>query len=369
MAKKRRGRGEGEVELLPSGHYRARVTRGIDPKTGKRIRESATFPTKQEALEWRAQRLLTGLASAGTLGDWLTRWLEFHETRTSAVTLRTDRQTAERHLRPGLGAIKLRSLSPLVIEGWLAKLAADGVSPNERHKAGKTLRNCLNAAVRFELLPRNPMAGRVKVPPAPRPKTRSLTPEELSRVLAAADAAGWGVLFRVWVELGLRPGELVGLRWEDYDPNRGTVAVVRTVEYTTGKTRPPKTPREGPLPLCPATRRMLDGIRGSDPAGPMFPAPEGGHWWPNAFLNGVFRPVMEAAGVRGTRYCLRHTCASLALANGASIVSVSKRLGHSTPAFTLRIYAHAMPTDQDRIAALWGTILDPITPCVPHAET
>jgi hypothetical protein len=88
MGKKRRGRGEGEVEQLPSGHYRARVTRGIDPATGKRVRESATFPTKQEALEWRASRLLGGLAAAGTLGDWLTRWLEFHKTRTSAGTFR-----------------------------------------------------------------------------------------------------------------------------------------------------------------------------------------------------------------------------------------------------------------------------------------
>ena len=353
MAKKRRGRGEGEVELLPSGHYRARVTRGIDPKTGKRIRESATFPTKQEALEWRAQRLLTGLASAGTLGDWLTRWLEFHETRTSAVTLRTDRQTAERHLRPGLGAIKLRSLSPLVIEGWLAKLAADGVSPNERHKAGKTLRNCLNAAVRFEVLPRNPMSGRVKVPPAPRPKTRSLTPEELSRVLAAADDAGWGVMFRVWVELGLRPGEVFGLRWEDYDGE--CITVERTVEYTTGKTRPPKTPRVAPLPLSRDTRTRLDTVR--RPGGVMFPTSTGKYWWPGNFLEEVFRPIMQAAGVRGTRYVLRHTSATLALSNGVSLRVVSERLGHSSPAFTLKVYSHALPNDQHRAAEVFDRLL------------
>lgn len=358
---RRRGRGEGEVERLPSGSYRARVTTGTDPATGKRLRESATFPTKQEALEWRAARLLAGASSAGTVGDWLTRWLALHRGTVSAGTYRTDRQTAERHLRPALGSLRLRGLTPLAVESWLAGLAAAGVSQGERHKAGKTLRNALNAAVRAELLPRNPMERRVRVPAAPRPKTRSLTPDELARVLAAADGAGRGAMFRVWVELGLRPGELIGLRWEDYDGE--SVAVERTVEYTTGKVRPPKTPRVAPLPLSPATRAMLDAIR--RPAGVMFGTKTGKHYWPANFLDGVFRPVMRAARVRGNRYVLRHTCASVLLSNGVNILIVSQRLGHSSPAFTLRVYGHLMPHDQHRAAETWGSLLPGRTPHDP----
>ena len=350
--KKRRGRGEGEVELLPSGSYRARVTMGIDPVTGKRLRESSTFPTKQEALEWRASRLLAGAVTAGTVDDWLTRWLALHQSRVSAGTYRTDRQTTEKHLRPALGPLRLRAVTPLVIESWLAGLA---VTPGERHKAGKTLRNCLNAAVRADLLPRNPMERRVRVPSAPRPKTRSLTPDELARVLTAADGAGRGALFRVWVELGLRPGELVGLRWEDYDPDKGEVTVERTVEYTTGQVRPPKTPRVAPLPLSPAARALLDPLRRE--SGVMFGTRTGKHWWPGNFLDEVFRPVMRAAEVKGNRYVLRHTCASVLLSHGVNILVVSQRLGHSSPAFTLRVYGHLLPHDQHRAADVWGSLL------------
>lgn len=355
--RKRRGRGEGEVERLPSGSYRARVTTGTDPATGRRLRESATFPTKQEALEWRAARLLAGPASAGTVGDWLTRWLALHRSRVEPVTYKTDRQTAEKHLRPALGGLRLRGLTPLVVEAWLAGLAAAGVSQNERHKAGKTLRNALNAAVRAEMIPRNPMDRRVRIPGAPRPKTRSLTPDELSRVLRAADEAGRGAMFRVWVELGLRPGELIGLRWEDYDPARGEVSVERTVEYVSGRVKPPKTPRAGPLPLSPAARALLDARRPPDGAGVMFGTKSGRHYWPKNFLESAFRPVMRAAGVRGNRYVLRHTCASVLLGSGVNILVVSKRLGHSNPAFTLRVYGHLMPDDQHRAAEVWGELL------------
>lgn len=357
--KKRRGRGEGEVELLPSGNYRARVSGGheTDPATGERtrVRESRTFPTKAEALEWRASRLLTGLATSGTLGDWLNRWLELHAGRVSAGTVRTDAQTVERHLRPGLGGTKLRNLTPLAIESWLARMAANGTSQGERHKAGKTLRNALNAAVRAELLPRNPMEGRVRIPPAPRPKTRTLTPPELARLLEAAGAAGLGVMLRVWLELGLRPGELLGLRWEDYEPSDGTIAIVRTIEYTTGEPRPPKTPRERPLPLSDPTRALLEAVR--RPAGVMFPTRTGKHWWPGNFLEHVWRPLCKSATVPARRYVVRHTAASLMLSNGVNILVVSKRLGHSNPAFTLRVYGHLMPDDQAKAAAMWGELL------------
>lgn len=350
--KKRRGRGEGEIRQLPSGKWRARLSY-TDPVSKERQRPGKTFDSKEEAVRWKAQQIREGSAKAGTFGGWLDTWLPLHKSRVSSGAHRTDRQTAEKHLRPNLGAVRLRDLTPLRCEQFLAGLAA---SQGERHKAGKVLRNVLNAAVRAGMLPANPMK-QVRVPAAPKPKARSLTPAELGRLLAAARVAGHGALFELWAELGLRPGELIGLRWEDYDAGKGTVEVVRTVEYTTGRVRPPKTPRESPLPLSAGTIATLEAYRKGAMSGVMFPTRSGRHWWPKGFLERIWRPVCRKAGVRGPRNILRHTMASIALAGGASIVGVSKRLGHSSPAFTLRTYSHAMPNDQDKITSIVGQLI------------
>lgn len=55
---KRRGRGEGGLEQLRSGNWRAVISLGRCRETGKRLRDSETFSTKQKAIEWRARRML-----------------------------------------------------------------------------------------------------------------------------------------------------------------------------------------------------------------------------------------------------------------------------------------------------------------------
>lgn len=354
MARKRRHRGDGSIVKLKSGSFRAFVS--VTGPDG-RHRISKAFPTREEAQAWKNDQLARGKpTAAGTVGDWLTTWLELHKARVGPATYRTDRQTAERHLRPALGSVRLRDLDALRIERWLAGLQTAGVSQNERHKAGKTLRNVLFAAVRANLIPSNPMHGRIRVPGQPKPKARWLTPEELARVLAAADDLGHGTMFRLWLELGLRPGELIGLRWDDYDPDRGTVEITRSIELGTNQVVPPKTPRDAPLPLSRPVRDQLEVYRAGRRSGVMFPTSTGWHWWAGNFWDHVWRPVMQRAKVKAGRYVLRHTCASLLISRGVNIVIVAKRLGHSNPAITLKVYAHAMPDDQHRAAEVWGKI-------------
>lgn len=355
----RRGRGEGTIEQLPSGKWRA-----VLPGRSKAGR-TKSFPSKAEALEWLRRHADQRVASAGTLGGWLDEWLVLHQGRVARHTYLSDRSIVSRHIRPVLGAVRIRDLSALRIEAFLAGLKGL-VSADMRHKIAKTLRNVLNAAVRpGNLFSTSPMTG-VKMPPIPRPQTRALTPDELGRVLRAADQLGHGVMFRVWTELGLRPGELLGLRWEDFD---GTaVAVVRTMDPTTNEPKPPKTAREAPIPLSPALAIDLAELRAGR-TGVMFPTTRGGGaWWRSNFLDFVWRPVMRLAGVKpgpNGRYVIRHTTASLLLSEGVSVIAVSKRLGHSTPDFTLRRYAHLMPTDQEKatvaIGRTIGALLSPRT--------
>lgn len=361
---KRRPKGEGSYEELRSGSLRAYAP-GANGKKGPR----KTFPPgptrDEDARRWVARQIAAGgrAAAAGTLGDWLTTWLELQAARVSAASFAADRQTIEKHVRP-LGKTRLSQLDALTVERWLARLKAAGVTQCERHKAGKCLRKCLTLAVQYGSLPANPFGrGGARVPPAPKTRARAMTYEETGRLLAAADRLGWGVYCRVGLELGLRPSELLALRWEDFDPARREISVVRSLEIVSTAEVPPKTARAGPLPLSRRTAAALDERRAGRTEGVMFPAPRGRYWMAKHFRPRVWAKITAAAGFAEVppRNILRHTCASVLLSRGESILVVARRLGHSNPATTLKIYAHMMPGDQERAAAVWGDVLDEIS--------
>lgn len=360
---KRRGRGEGSIEPLPSGSYRAEVSGGIDRETGKPVRHRKTFKRKADAVAWRDEtRAKLGRGELGrptslTVGEWLTQWLELAKSKVAPKTHRTDASVVKLHVSPHLGAVKLRELRPIDVEKWLAGLHGAGLSQHLRHKAGRALRNSLNAAVRAGVLVASPML-RVKIPPPPVPDTHAMTPEELAKLVGAADRLGHGTLFRVWAETGLRPAELTGLVLEDFDPEAGALRVRRAVCSVTGKCKELKTKRSRrTIRLSPATAEL---VRESRTPGVLFPAPRGGHWHYRNFVKKVFNPVLKASGVaRCTPYTLRHTMATLLLRSGVNLRAVSDRLGHADVALTLRTYTHALPDDQERAAAVMGGLLPP----------
>lgn len=346
-----RSHGEGSVRKYKDG-WRAsyHVTRD-----GKTVRGSRTFrppATKRDAHAWLRSQL-DRPAAVGTLAEWLDVWEPLHRAGTAASTWRKDFHTIKTHVRPRLGTVRLRDLTALRLRTYFAELS--GVSPGERHKAGKVLRLILNAAVANGLLSANPIDGRqLKIPPKPTPEKVSLTPAELAAVLAAADDLGHGAMFRVWVDAALRPGELLGLRWDDYTPPMLTVR--RSVCVMTGEPKELKTAgSRRSLPLSPPTVAALEAVERTDAV--MFPAPRGGHWWARNFAEHVVSPVLKRAGVRATPYTFRHTCATLLLRAGVPIKVVSERLGHRDAATTLKHYAHVVGGDQDRASGVMGGLL------------
>lgn len=353
---KRRGKGEGHIEELPSGAFRAVVSKTID---GRRVKQSKTFAKRAEAVAWKNKTLETGPAQGGTFGDWLAVWLELHRAAASATNYRTDRQTVEKHLRGAFGEARLRDVSGLKIERWLAALKDRGVSQNERHKCGRTVRKILRAAVHHALLP-----GHVKfrVPKRPDSQTHSLTRDQLPILLGAAERKGYGAMFRLWADTGCRPGEVIGLKIGDYDPARGEVRFQRAVCKQTGELKELKTKRsKRTLPLAASTRAALDESLKAfpgQPSDPLFPAQSGRHHGYHNLLSTVFAKVRKASGLSLTPYTIRHTMASLLLQAGVSLKVVSERLGHEDVATTLRSYAHVLPGMQEAAAAKMGELLD-----------
>jgi len=173
----------------------------------------------------------------------------------------------------------------------------------------------------------------------------------------------------------MRRGEILGLRWEDVDLDRGEVSVRQALTSFGHKVSfsPPKTRRSRRcIPLDPRTIAVLQTHRAEQAAEKLAKGPEyietdlvftqeDGNWvHPDRFSH-LFDALVKKTKVPRIRlHDLRHTHATLALQNGVNVKVVSERLGHSSAAFTMDVYQHVLPSMQQEAAdavaaALFGS--------------
>jgi integrase len=198
----------------------------------------------------------------------------------------------------------------------------------------------------------------------------SWTAEELRAFLRAA--AGHRLFPALWVAAftGMRRGELLGLRWEDFDGeaatlsvNRGLVAIDYEVHETSGKT--PNARRR--IDLDPTTVSVLTAWRGwqaaeqrtagIETAGWMFTDGGGEPIHPHA-LSQTFERMSRRAGVPVIRlHDLRHTHGTLLISSGVPVKVVSERLGHATSSYTIETYQHLLPGMQAQAAPVFEQLV------------
>ncbi len=157
---------------------------------------------------------------------------------------------------------------------------------------------------------------------------------------------------------GCRRGEALGLIWPDLDVESGSVAIRRALVPINGELREtePKTRRgRRRIALDAETVAVLRDLAASQPAeqqvaadgwidsGRVFTKTNGEQLHPER-ISEVFRRLVRAAALPPIPlHGLRHNYASIALAKGVNPAIVSRRLGHSTVAFTLDVYSHVLP--------------------------
>lgn len=358
-----------------------------DPATGRRRqRTKGGFPTKKAAEEAMRSAIAEGSSASAAaggqrLGAYLDEWLATVTPRLRETTASSYAVAVER-IKGGLGAVRLRELTPLMIERFYGDLArtggrrGTGLAPKTIRNTHVTLRKALSDAERVELIDRNP-AARAHAPAAVRPETPTWTGEELGRFLSGVEG---DPLYALWVLLattGVRRGEALGLRWSDVDLDRGTISVSQTVTTVGHRVviSPPKTDRSRRrLVLDPDTVRVLAEHRRAQDrdrallsttpsttvqtTGLVFSEPDGGPIHPDSVTR-RFKTLGRQSGLPELRgpHDLRHTWASLALAAGVHPKVVSDRLGHSTIAITIDTYSHAIPSlDADAAATVAGQL-------------
>ncbi len=215
------------------GFWHGRVTIGVgdDGKPDRRhVMRKARAEAVKAVRELERQRDSGSVRSVGrvwTVGEWLTYWVE--EIACPAVrenTLSAYRVAVNVHLIPGVGAHRLDRLGPEHLERLYVKMLRAGSSPATANQAHRTIRTALGEAERRGRITRNP----AQLAKAPRPDEIEVEPYTLDEVRQLLNAAGERRSSARWalaLALGLRQGEVLGLRWSDVDLDGGTLWVRR----------------------------------------------------------------------------------------------------------------------------------------------
>jgi integrase len=241
-------------------------------------------------------------------------------------------------------------------------LLADGMTPATLARVHATLSAALNTAIRRGLTG-NPLIG-VELPRANRPETVVWTQPQARHFLAVIRGDELEVLWRLALITGMRRGELLALRWADIDLDRGQLRVRANRIALGGNVieGSPKT-RSGrrSLYVDPQSTRLLRQAHASRgcPDGHVFTSPTGEPLSPS-WVSRRFGRIVERAVLPAIRFHdLRHTSATLGLANGESLKAVSQRLGHADINVTARVYTQVPDEAAKRAALRLADVLDP----------
>ena len=311
-------------------------------------------------------------ASKLTVGEYLEKWLtDYATTAVAAKTLERYAEIVRNHLVPGLGAIALRELKPLDIQGYYAIALASGrikggaLSPRTVHHHHVILSQALARAVKWRLLAINP-AEAVDPPRVHQQEIEVLNDDELATLLRAAQDTRSYPAILLAATTGMRRGEVLGLRWRDLDLDGAKLAVAVSLEETKSglRVKAPKTrSSKRTITLAAVTVEALRRHRaqvlrerlalglGRDDKGPVFANLEGEHIRPRNFTK-EFGRIVKRARVRSiTLHGLRHSHITSLLRAGVNAKVVSERAGHASVGITLTLYAHALPDMQAEAAA------------------
>ncbi|WP_240138247.1 tyrosine-type recombinase/integrase [Streptomyces sp. MUM 178J] len=361
--RKRNPNGAGTITKRKDGRYQAAVY--VPQPDGTRARKFAYGKTwaecdaKRRELLDKADKGIPVPTRSAKLSEWLPYWLDnIVKPRRKLSTYDKYEAHVRLHLAPALGAKRLEALSVSDVRRFLARLERQTTAATAK-EAHRVLRSALSSACREELIMRNV----AKLVEPPRPTPRELSPWSLDETLSFLSAARKDPLYAAFVlaiAMGLRRGEIVGIRWQDVDLENRMLLVRQQVQRRRGILYEDETKgrrsRAVPLPaMCIAPlrwHRIRQGEireRAGDSwkdTGYVFTTRTGRPVEPRN-LHRSFVRVSGSAGLRPVRlHDARHGCATLLTAAGVAPRVVMEILGHSQISLTMDVYTHVVQDTQ-----------------------
>lgn len=299
-----------------------------------------------------------------TVCEFLRTWLEAVRPNLAPGTYAAYVSHVNHHIAPAMGRMQLRNVTAAHIEAakqrWLTTPRPGArrlASARTAHHIYSTLRTAFRYAVRSGRIVINPCDA-VRGPRFERREMRSLDARGVVALLRAMDETPIGAAVTLAVGSGLRRGELLALRWGDVDLRRALVAVRYSLVHSKGSWMlvSPKTRRSRRAIALPAfvVRRLrehriaqarhfaavglprptLDTLLFESNSLPLVP---------NLFSIRFARYVKLSGLPRVRLHDLRHSFATVALASGVDLKTVSAALGHASIAITADTYVHVQP--------------------------
>ena len=350
------------VQTKTGKHYQLVIEgpRGADGKRQRRY-ETLRLP-KREAERLLHQRLAELNAGLDTtekpekilMSGWFSDWMSLYKQDISEST-RVDYEWRFAHyIQPWFGKQALTDLNGIEIQKFINSLQT-----GEKPLSSKSIRNIYNVlnamlskAELLHLIPENPCSG-VSLPKK-NPKPRSaLSREEMLMYLACAKGQDIELILLLEFALGLRLGELCGLRWKDVDLDRGIVCICNTRINAGSKVieKGPKTAAGNrTIVLGEKLVARLSEYKAGALGEYVVAKSDGAPYGPSSITRKVRRFQKKYNLPAASVHEMRHTNASLLCESGVDPVTIKERLGHSDISTTLGIYTHATKTMEQRAA-------------------
>ena len=363
---------EGTIIRRGKKSWRIKYDLPRDETDARRIAYVTVKGTRKDA-EKELRRLLTALdrgmhvdPSGLTVADYLDSWLaDVAPASVGPKTLEHYQGLCRNQIKPHLGNIQLQKLRPVDIAAWLQALGKTELSVRSIRHAHGALRAALAHAATVELIERN-VCTIIRAPKLVRTEVEILNGEQMADTLQKLRGHSIYPIFALAIGTGARRGEIAALRWSDIDLDAATVRIERSLEQVKGSIRvkAPKTAAGRRTVSLPAfavdalrdhRRQTLElrlqlGIGALPGDAPVFGDIDGNWPSPHSITRSWRRAVRGRKLTKVTFHALRHSHASALIAAGLDVVTVSKRLGHASPALTLGVYSHLFDNKDDQAA-------------------
>ena len=383
MSNKRRPQGDGTIRKRKDGRWEARIIVG-HKNDGSPMYKSAFAKTQKSALK-ELHKLIELYRdidlteeSRMTLGEWMDKWLdEYMIFAIRESTLDSYRNITKNHVKKHIGHKPLSSLTTADIQRFYNKIKKEGRMKPKRdgsyeladsmvRKIHMMLHEALDTAVRERLIAKNPTNG-TTIPKTNYPEKQILGDEQLETFLEEIKKEEyWCDFFYVEVMVGLRRGEICGLKWSDIDFSANKLRVERSVGIkkgggiSIGETKTNTGIRTIIMP--PSVSDVLQRRKQKAISAWVFPS----------FLNPE-QPIHPEAAYRKLKvilkhaelpmirfHDLRHTFATHAMKGGVDAKTLSGILGHTNASFTLDTYTHVTSDMQKNASAVVGNMMQKI---------
>lgn len=340
--------------------------------------KSKKYKYAEEAKKAEARYLLNlnkSIATRYTFAEMIEEYVESKRGTAKPTTL-VNINACLNHAKKALGGIRIDKLTSAQWAGFLTYLKEQ---PMKNHRRNRII-EYTNAVIsyankRYDIYTNIPSKYEKFNEKADKPledKMEFWTPQQFATFISVVDDVMYRALFTLLYATGMRSGEALALSWKDVDFEANTISITKTVST--------KIVGQKYVVLTPKTQSSIRTIRAPQKAlerlleyrEQVISLPQ---YSPTAFVFGIDKPIPNTTLQKAKHkyyllahdldetlpeiriHSFRHSCASALISSGATIVYISKYLGHSSTKETLDTYSHFFPNESDFIAGKMDELL------------